>query len=136
MRSWTLFALAVVGALGGVTALGQALSLPSVLTVVLFGLVVAATGLAAKALADRRRSARRTNAEGGIERDIAQRAAARTLLVALLILVALGTWLALDESYGPAALCYLGLVLVIIAHWIIYAVDRRRTLSATATPQP
>lgn len=136
MRGWTLFTLAVLGALGAVTALGQALSLPSALTAVLFGLVVAATGIAGKVRVDRRRSALRANAEDSVEHDIGQRAAARTLPVALLAIVALGTWLALDGAYGPAAFCYVAIVLVIVAHWVIYAVDRRRTLAASATPQP
>lgn len=133
MRRWTLFALAVVGALGAVTALSQTRLLPSVLTAILFGLIVAASGPVAKVLADRSRSARRTNAEDSIEHDIAQRAAARTLPAALVVIVALGTGLALKGTYGPAALCYLGVVLVIVFHWIIYAVDRHRALSATTS---
>lgn len=135
MRTWTLFTLAVAGALGAVTVLGQALSPPPAFTAVMLGLVVATTGVAAKILVDRRRSALRANVEDSVEHDIGQRAAAHTLPVALLAIVALGTWLALDGAHGPAAFSYIAVVLVIVAHWAIYAVDRRRTLSATTTPQ-
>lgn len=131
MRTWTLFALAVVGVLGAVAFVGRALSVPSELTAVAFGLVVAASGPGAKLLADRRRSAERSNSADSVERDIALRAAAHTLPVALLAIVALGTWLALDGAYRSAALSYVAVVLVVVTHWVNYAIDRRRTVSET-----
>lgn len=124
MRTWLLVTLGWLALLATVAAVSRVV--PDAVAATLFGLFVVASGLGAKAFGARRRRAARADAPDSVERERAQLAAATSFQAALILVVALGAWLAFRDDYTAAAVAY-GVVVVLVAvFWISYALLRRR----------
>lgn len=128
MRVWIGLIAGVLGGIGVVSALASLELVTGGLSAALQGVVVVLAGLGTNLVARRRRSATRADAEDGVETEIARRSAAAALPVAILAILALGLWATVDEQWQFALLCYAAAVAVVVAHWLAYAVWRRRTL--------
>lgn len=123
MRAWSLFVVVVVAALVLIGFMADLV--PEVVTTGLLGMVVVATGLAANLLASRRRRHRRADRPDSIEHECVAAAASSTLPVSLLVLVTVGTWLAITQNLAAAAVAYGGAGLVMATFWLSYAHARR-----------
>lgn len=116
LRTWVLFLLGTAIAVVTVVALGEVVS-PTVSSV-LTGLLIVATGLGANFVATRQRRSRRADRADSIEHAHAQRAAAATFPLGLLVFTALGAFLVLQELYWSAALVYGATALSVVTYWL------------------
>jgi len=123
VRTWLLFAFVVACALVTVSAVAD--RLPGAVTSSLFGVIVVGAGLGANLLATSRRRRRRADSPGSVERECADAAAASTLPVSLVLLVAMGSWLAITQSLTAASVAYGAAMILVATFWVSYARARR-----------
>ncbi|MCC2319756.1 hypothetical protein [Cellulomonas xiejunii] len=126
MRFWIGWSATLVAALGLVAVLDAQDVVDVSVTSVLYGVVVLTSGVGTKLLLDRRRAAARQDAEDGVELELGRRAAAATFPVALVALVLLGLATTVRGEWELTALCFLAVVLTVVAHWVAYARLRRQ----------
>lgn len=124
LRTWLFFVLTTAVAVVSVAALYDVV--PAGVSSALVGMVVMGAGIGAKVISSRRRRALRADQPDGLERQLELHAAAGTLPVSLLVLLALGAWLLVNESFGPAGLVYIATALTVLSYWINYARLRRK----------
>ena len=127
MRTWMVF----VG--GGATALLSVWALEhvlpeswSLLSTVLYAVIVMGSGLGALLIRKHRSRASRDSDEGSVEREIAQRAASGTFEATLVAMVGFGLYLVLEDQFFDAFVLYVLIVVVIAAYGVRYAIIRRR----------
>ena len=126
MRPWVVFAAAVVGGFGVVYAVARMVPAGSPLVAVLLGLLVVGSGLGGRLTAVQARKADRTDAPDGVEQELATRAAAATVGVAYALVAGFGLWLLVERLYTAAAVCYLVLVVLVVAYRVAYGWLRRQ----------
>lgn len=98
----------------------------TVLVSVLYGTVIVASGLATNLLRRRRDRRDRTAAEGSIERELAEKAAAWSFQVALVAIAGLALLLLVTDQIRDGLIAFALLGAVTAAYWIRYAVIRAR----------
>lgn len=98
----------------------------SLLSSVLYAVIVMGSGLGALLIRKRRERTSHTADEGSVEREIAQRAASETFGATLVAMVVLGLYLVLQDQFLHAFVLYLLIVSVIAAYWVRYAIIRNR----------
>lgn len=125
MRAWFMFAGGLVAALVGVAALSSAFPDNSVIPA-LNGAVIMAGGLGTLALRKHRQTTDRTAAEGSMERELAEQAAAWTFQVALVAIAGLGLYLLVIEQIRAGLIAFGLLATIVAAHWVRYAILRSR----------
>jgi len=125
VRTWMLFALAA----SAVVLAGAAVStvVPDPLSGPVLAVPVLLIPLSARMLSRRRRAERRADQPDSIENERAEKAAAQTLPVVLVLLVALGAWFVVDGAYGAAALVYAACALSALAYAMTYALLRHQS---------
>lgn len=126
MRAWWILAASAVVALLTVWSLAHVLPADAAwVTSVLYGLIIAGSGLGTMFIRKRAERGNRTAEEGSIERDIAQRAASGSFSVCLVAMVFFALYLVLQNQIGHALVLYLLLWAVIVIHWLRDVVIRQ-----------
>ncbi|SDB85260.1 hypothetical protein SAMN05216410_0462 [Sanguibacter gelidistatuariae] len=125
MRAWFVFAGGLVAALVGIGALTRAAPHNPFIPA-LYGAVVMASGLGTLALRKHREKRDRTAADGSMERELADRSAAWSFQVALVVIAGFGLYLLLIDQVGSGLLAFGLLGVVVAVHWIHYAILRDR----------
>lgn len=123
MRTWVIYVAGLVVAVLTVSALHAVV--PTAVSSALYVVLVVGAGLGARAVSTHRRRVTRADQPGSVEHEHALRAAAGTLPVSLLSLLALAAWLVVNDLNGPAGLAYAAAAVVVVAYWIGYARLRR-----------
>ena len=124
MRTWILFTVGMVALVAAAVGLGAVV--PPAAAAALAAVPVLVGALGARAIATRQRAARLADRPDSVERERAQRAAADSFPVILVILVVLGAWMVLRGAYAAGALMYAATALSVMAYWVSYVRLRRQ----------